>query len=83
MLSRFWFTFEKTNEPSILDVGCGITAFSLADADTLLHAKVIPAYGSRKVANVKENIDVSTLDPKHIRPNMGNPAIRGVWFPLT
>jgi hypothetical protein len=25
---------------------------------------------------------VSTLDPRHVRPNMGNPVTPGIWFPL-
>jgi hypothetical protein len=30
----------------------------------------------------KENIDVRTLDQRHVIPNMKDPTLRGVWFPM-
>jgi hypothetical protein len=32
----------------------------------------------------KAAVDVSleSLDSNHVRPNMADPALRGVWFPL-
>jgi hypothetical protein len=30
---------------------------------------------------VIEDVDVSTLDAGHVRPNMGVPVWRGVWWP--
>ena len=82
MLIRFWFTFEKLAERSVLDMGCGITAYDLSDARSFLQEQVFPAYGLRTVTHVKEDVDVRTLEANHVRPNMGNPAVRGVWFPL-
>ena len=32
MLHRYWFTFEKSVEPCILNLGCGVTAIDEADA---------------------------------------------------
>jgi len=32
--------------------------------------------------SVRENVDVSALDERHVLPNMGNVLVRGVWFPL-
>lgn len=29
-----------------------------------------------------ENVDISSLDDNHVRPNMGSPIVRGVWFPM-
>jgi hypothetical protein len=26
-------------------------------------------------------VDVSSLDPGHVPPNVGPPHVRGVWFP--
>jgi hypothetical protein len=83
MLKRFWFTFESSSIPSILNLGCGVTAYDLPDAQALLQRTVFPAYGDRCVKSITENIDISTLEEKHVRPNMGNPVVRGVWFPLT
>jgi hypothetical protein len=34
------------------------------------------------VVQVVENVDVSTLDQKHVLPNIGDVTVRGVWFPL-
>jgi hypothetical protein len=84
MLTRFWFKFRRTSPPDLLSMGVGITAYDLADARRMLREQVFPLYGEEPVdeAEVIENIDVRTLEEKHVRPNMGNPAARGVWFPM-
>lgn len=82
MLERFWFKFTKSAKPTVLSMGCGITAYDLADARRLLREQVFPAYGEEPIDEIIENIDVSTLEQEHVRTNMGNPAVRGVWFPL-
>ena len=82
MLKRFWFVFKPSAESSVLEMGCGVTAYDRADAEKLLEEQAFPFYGARSIDKVVEDVDVSTLDDKHIRPNMGNPAARGVWFPL-
>jgi hypothetical protein len=33
------------------------------------------------VEHVVEDVDVSQLDAGHVLPNMGDPTLRGVWFP--
>ena len=81
MLTRFWFTFRQPAEPSFLNLGCGITAYDLTDAQKFLREQVFPIFGERVVDQVIEDIDVSTLEQNHVRPNLGNPAVRGVWFP--
>jgi hypothetical protein len=63
-------------------MGCGITAYDLVDAHKMLREQVFPLFGEGIVDEVVENVDVRTLDEKHVRPNMGNPAVRGIWFPL-
>ncbi len=82
MLKRFWFRFGRSSKQGILDFGCGITAYDLSDAQRILHEKVFPIYGEGTIEQINEDIDVRTLDANHVRPNMGNPALRGVWFPL-
>jgi hypothetical protein len=62
-------------------MGCGVTAYDLADARKLLQEQVFSNYGAELIDEVIEDIDISTLDDKHVRPNMGNPVVRGVWFP--
>ena len=81
MSRRFWFTFTKPARPTILSMGCGVTAYDLADARKLLQEQVFSNYGAELIDEVIEDIDISTLDDKHVRPNMGNPVVRGVWFP--
>jgi hypothetical protein len=82
-LTRFWFVFEGRVNFSVLNLGCGITAYDRADADQFLREEVFSLYGERQIQKVIADIDVRTLDEGHVRPNMGNPAVRGIWFPLT
>lgn len=81
MLRRYWFIFLPSSEPSVLNMGCGITAFDERDAMNFLEGTVFPAYGQREIAEIIVDIDVSTLDENHILPNMAAPVVRGVWFP--
>jgi hypothetical protein len=84
MLRRYWFKFAPFTSTSIstLNLGCGVTAHDVEDARRLIEEKVFPIFGVREIAEVLENVDISTLDENHVRPNMGNPIVRGVWFPL-
>jgi arginase family enzyme len=82
-LRRFWFQFEGNafELPPGLAMGCGITAWSEADALELLQSRVFKGVPSARIKSIHANIDVSTLDPNHVRPNMGVPVERGAWFP--
>jgi hypothetical protein len=82
MLTRFWFVFEGHVDFSILNLGYGITGYDRADAEKMLQEQVFPIFGVRSIDTVIEDIDVSKLKEKHVRPSMGNPVVRGVWFPL-
>lgn len=86
-LTRYWTTFDFSSEderkkaPNGIGRGCGITAFSEEDAiflleETIFKGKIIP-----KIKAIYPNIDITTLDENHIRPNMGTVSVRGVWFP--
>jgi hypothetical protein len=83
-LRRFWFQFEgdACELPPRLGLGCGISAWSEADALELLHACVFKGKPSARIKSIEADIDDSTLDPSHVRPNMGVCVQRGVWFPL-
>jgi hypothetical protein len=63
-------------------MGCGVTAHDYDDALALLRETVFGGAELPKVAAVAEDVDISTLDVRHVRPNMGNPTMRGVWFPM-
>jgi len=81
MLHRYWFRFSIGNAPSVLNIGCGITAYDMEDAESLLHERVFSVFGSRDVLEVIPDVDINTLDQGHVIPNMAAPSNRGVWFP--
>jgi hypothetical protein len=62
--------------------GCGVTAWSHEDALRLLRERVFVRQPLPPVRRCVEDVDVSTLDPGHVLPNMADPTRRGVWFPL-
>ncbi|MEE4209717.1 MAG: hypothetical protein V2I43_10660 [Parvularcula sp.] len=82
--TRYWFAFDfeiDDGSPFGLVMGCGVTAYDYKDAISILEEKVF--HGPvPKTKSVVENIDISTLDPGHVLPNMGLTIRRGVWFPL-
>jgi hypothetical protein len=93
-LHRYWIEFDEPGLPASLR-RFGVTAFDIEDAMRLLRREVealevqrhraladgsgmrVPAAPSRVV----EDVDVTTLDAGHVRPNMHPPSERGVWFP--
>lgn len=82
MPKYYWFSFEKFDYPTPLNLGVGVTAFSKEEAIDFLKRKIFTNIALPPIAKCIENIDISTLELNHIRPNMGNPARRGIWFPL-
>jgi hypothetical protein len=81
-LRRYWFEFSVDADlPPGVKRGCGVTAYDLSDALRIVRDRV---FGGAEPPIVKstEDIDVSTLDPGHVLPNMMPPSNRGVWFPL-
>lgn len=85
LLKRYWFVFDLSvddpHPPGVL-AGCGVTAWSYEDALDLLRKRVFSNCELPKVVKVLEDVDVSTLDPGHVLPNMASPNYRGIWFPL-
>jgi hypothetical protein len=62
----------------------GVAAHSLDDALSLLHAcAAYPLHSHSVVVQVWPNVDVSTLDPGHVLPNMLPPNWRSVWYPIS
>ncbi len=75
LLHRYWFHTTR-------GFGIGVTAFSREDAEGLIRdATAQVSWLPRDVVEVVEDVDISTLDANHVRPNMGVPTIRGIWFP--
>ena len=83
-LTRFWFKFHlnwSDPHPMGTIAGCGVTAYDYQDALGLLKNLVFKE-DLPKIKECIENVDISTLDEKHVLPNMGNIFRRGIWFPL-
>lgn len=82
-LHRFWFRFDRPpGAPSgWTALGCGVTGVDRGDAEALLAASPLAKDGLPPVREVIEDVDVQTLDAGHVLPNMGDPSMRGVWFP--
>lgn len=81
-LHRFWFTFKEAQQFSPLNIGCGVTAYSHADALAILESMVFIGKPVLEINSVVEDVDVQMLDQNHVIPNMGLVTNRGVWFPL-
>ena len=85
MLRRYWFEFS-TDRPEDLPpgvrIGCGVTAYDIQDATALVQQLVFDGRSVPSTRKVLIDVDITTLDAGHVRPNMGNPVQRGVWFPL-
>jgi hypothetical protein len=82
MLKRFWFIFDVPQTSPIVGMGCGVTAHDVSDAEKLIREQVFPLSGAQPIERVIPDIDIQTLEEKHLRMNIGNPAVRGVWFPF-
>ena len=80
MLRRYWFEFDLSQHGA-LTPECGVTAYDYEDAVNLMKETVFGNSHLPPVRNVVEDIDISTLDERQVRPNMGIPVFRGVWFP--
>lgn len=87
-LHRYWFEFDA-REPAdrerlahrFLLAGCGVTAWNEEDARWLIREHLFEGEPLPPIRSITEDVDISTLDPKHVRPNMGLCVWRGVWFP--
>ncbi len=84
-MKRFWIKFEQVQGKSLqmgLQLGCGVTANSQDEALSIIQKNIFEHDQIPKISEISENIDISTLDPKHVQPNMGSIFKKGIWFPL-
>lgn len=81
MYHRYWFTFKGFDRPTPLNLGCGVTAESEHAATELIRASVFEG-AVFEVQRIIANVSIAELDQGHVVPNMGNPLVRGIWFPL-
>ena len=76
MLRRYWF-------PATRGFGVGVTALSLEQARAWAdEALVRLPPGARLTGEVVEDVDLRTLDQRHVLPNILPPSNRGVWYPI-
>jgi hypothetical protein len=85
MLRRFWFEFDTTlaqSPPLGTLLGCGVTAQSKEEALLMLKERVFRKEPLPRIKRYVEDVDTASLDKNHVIPNMGDPAVARVWFPL-
>lgn len=80
-LHRFWFKFKGVKLYDSLRIGCGVTAHDYNDALAIMRETVFASEQFPPIEDVIEDVDISTLDQRHVIPNMEPPVFRGVWFP--
>lgn len=81
-LRRYWFEFDGPDAPSSLNMRrCGVSAYDYKDALALVRERIFANAVLPTITRVIEDVDVSTLDPNHVLPNIGIVVWRGVWFP--
>jgi hypothetical protein len=82
-LRRYWFRWDGDPHdlPPGAALGYGVTAVDRADAEMLISAALLGGAALPDGADVAENVDVRNLDQGHVLPNMGDPSVRGVWYP--
>ena len=84
MLTRYWITFDQSDRVLLtrfsLGLGVGVTAFDEADAMNLvrdsLRTDALP-----RVDQITADVRIGSLERDHVLKNLGNPGVRGVWYP--
>lgn len=83
VLHMYWFKLNLKNDqphPHGVLLGCGITAYDYSDALNILKTVVFDGFDLPEF-EVIEDMNLATLEPNHVRPNIGNPVLRGIWYP--
>jgi hypothetical protein len=84
-LHRYWIEFDLTcgeaRNRGIWHGNCGVTAWTFDDALRIVSDRLYAGGSLPEITRVIEDIDISTLEPNHVRPNIGVPVWRGIWWP--
>ena len=79
---RYWFEFLDADAelPPGARLGVGVTASDPRVAEARVRTAV---FGGGEIPRfrIAENVNVSQLDELHVRANMGDPTVPGIWFP--
>ena len=78
-LTRYWLEFAEPAE-SLFIRSFGVTAWNHNDALNILMSRISDYHQLRPTKRI-DGVDINTLDPNHVLPNMGVFAVRGIWFP--
>jgi hypothetical protein len=78
-LTRYWIRLESGRH-GVRDFG--VTASDRDDALRMLMRDVVEPDETFRLIDVEEDVDLATLDPAVVLPNLGDPALRGIWYPL-
>ena len=73
-LRRFWFPLSS-------GLGIGVTSGSEAEARELAESVRTRYYPEQSFVGFVPDVDISTLDAKHVLPNMGPVVVRGRLVP--
>lgn len=81
-MTRYWieFSVEKIGNPR-LSRKYGVTAHTYEQAMEFLQERVFAGKDIPEPVEVVTDVDVSSLDPKHVLPNIGSPVNVGIWYP--
>ena len=63
-------------------MGCGVTAYDEAQAMEIMKQHIFNNNPVPEIARVIPDVKIDELEKNHFLPNIGNPAMRGIWFPL-
>jgi hypothetical protein len=81
-LRRFWIEFDDPDRPiNWRPKACGVTAFTMAEAWQRIRTEHSREAPLPPINRIIADVDVSTLDEKHVLPNMNPPSWRGIWHP--
>ena len=77
LLRRFWFQCA----PDQCWIGFGVTAFTCSEAEQIVGDYCDRLGRKPEITSVIEDVDIRTLDQKHVVPNMGPCNLPGLWYP--
>jgi hypothetical protein len=78
----FWIRFQNDgNLPPAAAGGCGVTARSIDDALRLIRERIFAGEKLPDLVELVEDVDIATLHPDDVLPNMSPPNWEGIWFP--
>jgi hypothetical protein len=83
VLIRYWFEFDvEQSLDAKMKPWVGVTAWTLDDAQNLARDRLFSGHELPPLTRVIENVDVDSLDEKHVRRHMLAPNERGIWYPM-